>query len=505
MFIAMKKLLVALFVYCSAHSISMAQIMPLEGSKLNYRLIGFEFPQVKTAKANKVQIASGNITNQADFEQHIVNTVAVVGNKVVAEVPAFGEQYTWRVLSDDKAAGELHHFTTLFARGIDTAQYRLHVTKNEGAFSGNYTFLDANRVLYDMNGKPVWFLPDLPGVSEDLSGVRDLKVTSRGTITFLSNIYGYEVNYNGEVLWKTPNNGKVSGDTSEYYHHEFTRLENGHYMVLGAEKVTWKVPAEDFGKSMMVFGADGKPMPGTVTNEKLEFGTVIEYDAKGNVVWSWKSSKYFKDTYNQPDRQKKDVLQSHENAFSFDEKSKDLYVSFKNLGRILKVKYPSGQVVNSFGKVYDPESKTLSSKVFCEQHGVKVSPSGVVYLFNNNLCNVGATPSVLMFKEKPGAKGQMDVVWDYSYPYDDASSLRMPLTQGGNVVELPGKNMFVSMCNPFNNVFIVSHEKQVLWDAILERWNNTSKKWDSVPLYRASIIKSRAEIEKLIWNVKVGK
>ncbi len=35
----------------------------------------------------------------------------------------------------------------------------------------------------------------------------------------------------------TKESGAVSGDTEEHFHHEFTRLHNGHYMVLGNEYV----------------------------------------------------------------------------------------------------------------------------------------------------------------------------------------------------------------------------------------------------------------------------
>jgi len=53
---------------------------------------------------------------------------------------------------------------------------------------------------------------------------------------------------------------------------------------------------------------------------------------------------------------------------------------------------------------------------------------------------------------------------------------------------------------PYSEVFIVGRDKKKLWSAIPETWNTEKKKWEIPGLYRASIITSRADIEKMIWN-----
>jgi len=95
-----------------------------------------------------------------------------------------------------------------------------------------YIYLDGSRTLYDLNGNPVWFLPAKDGME-----IRDMKITPQGTITYLNGSDIYDVNYDGNILWKGPNTSVVNGDSIEHYHHEFTRLSNGHYMVLGYKKL----------------------------------------------------------------------------------------------------------------------------------------------------------------------------------------------------------------------------------------------------------------------------
>ncbi len=49
-------------------------------------------------------------------------------------------------------------------------------------------------------------------------------------------------------------------------------------------------------------------------------------------------------------------------------------------------------------------------------------------------------------------------------------------------------------------VFIVDHDKKILWSAIPESYNKVQKKWFAEPSYRASIVTDKNELERLIWN-----
>ena len=71
---------------------------------------------------------------------------------------------------------------------------------------------------------------------------------------------------------------------------------------------------------------------------------------------------------------------------------------------------------------------------------------------------------------------------------------------GGNVSELPDQSLFVCMSSTvYTGLFIVNRDKEILWSARLEKWNELNKKWVGAFQYRASIC-SREEMERLIWN-----
>ena len=423
-------------------------------------------------------------------------------SKIIAEVPSFGAQYTWRMMpaekSNNKLTGsELHHFSTLIIPAVDTNVTRLRVLKNAEQYKDAYVFLDGSGALYDMKGKPVWYFQGVEGFTNDKAPLRDLKITPQGTITFLyEELCAYEINYDGKVLWKTPHNGKVSGRNGEYIHHEFTKLQNGHYMILGCEYELWNQQLPSADSSYLIHHDDRtKPI-----NDP-----VIEYDEKGNVVWSWKSSEYFRhsDVYYHTMHGRK-VIAPHENSFYFDEKDSIIYIGFRNISRVLKVKYPEGNVLRSYGEAYGPEADQKGKGLFCGQHSVRLSDEGYLYLFDNNNCESGAgLPSILKLEEPHTAGKPLKKIWQYECTTeggspDQAVGYQFPV--GGNVIELPDHSLFANMSTTYSKVFILSKDKKILWSAVPEKWNTENKNWKMIYEYRASIITSRNELEQLIWK-----
>ncbi len=487
-----------------------AQVRPTEGSQLNYRIVGLWFPAAATPGTYKIEIADGYYNDPALFQENITRTLTTKTNSAIAEVPQFGKPYTWRItyntVGHAATQSGFYHFYTGTLPSVDTHATRLRILKKATKYAGAYVFCDKSRAMYTLDGAPVWYLPNLPGIVRDDAEVRDLKISPKGTITFVVNNKAYEINYSGEVIWEPPNDGEVSGDIEERYHHELTVLSNGHYMVLGNELVAWEWAKNAPGDSSLRLVTDEqlKNAPGKVY-PKISFGTVIEYDTAGKVVWSWKSSTYYRQTTLLHNKTVKNIFDSHENAFYFDEKRKNVYVSFKNFSQLMKIKYPEGKVTNVYGNTSDTD--TLANTLFCHQHSCKVSKKGYPYLFNNNICHPEKTPTVVLMQEPASGKGNLTKIWEYSYPYkgDFTEKRKAEGTSGGNAIELPGGEMLVSMCNPYGNVFIVNKEKQLLWDALLEKWNDGQKKWVTQSAYRYSIITSRKNLEHLIRGENIDR
>ena len=426
-------------------------------------------------------------------------------------MPYWGKQYTWRLVTFNKDHKEikdsLHHFGTILNPEMDTAIERLRIIQAAKNHKDALVFLDKNKGLYNMSGQPVWFLPGNIFLKVD---VRDLKLSPFGTITFLVKDQAYEINYDGDILWKGPDNGKVSGDSSEHYHHEFTRLANGHYMILGDEGLRWTPELIAVKDCKTLKAIDNKIANNYPDIHKSMFGTLIEYDEKGNVVWDWKSSCYFVSSdliYEDSAKpQTKKFVDVHANAFYFDEKRKVIYIGFKNISRIIKIKYPEETVMDTYGEIYKPGVPKTGNGLFCGQHSISVTHAGDLLVFNNNLCCAGPSPfppKLMVMKEVADAgKSKLKKCWEYQCTTDDNgatnNNFHALFMSGGDVKELKDNSLFVCMGGTYSKIFILNRNKEISWSAIPEVYLQTEKRWSALPQYRANIIEGAADIQKLV-------
>jgi len=494
----MNKYLFSLLFFLIINQQTEAQILPKEGSLLNFRLIGFSCSAMPQVSNYSIEIATGTYNTETSFKKNIFKSVSSKKNKIIAEVTSFDARYTWRIIykynNSVETKSKFYHFRTGIIPEIDTNINRLRILRKAKKYKDAYVFLDINKALYDMKGLPIWYLPTPE--SKDIN-IRDLKITPQGSITYVIDEMGvYEINYKGDIIWKGPNNGIVSGDSLEHYHHEFTRLKSGHYMALAQNFEYWENPTTN--DSNLIIVPKDKIKPEEINTEYTlhPMGTLIEYDKNGKVVWSWKSSDYFNGStifYHKNHGGSAIQMHAHENSFFFDETSKAIYLSCRNLDRIIKIKYPEGNIVHIYGG-----DSAMGKGFFCGQHSCRISKKGYLYLFNNNNCNPGKLPAILMMKEPISDKDSMKKVWEYECSVTAPSSNGYP--SGGNVIELPDYSLFVSMAYPDSRVFILTMDKEILWSAVAEKFNAANKKWESVNLFRASIIPSRTELERLIWN-----
>ncbi len=465
----MDKILAILFFLCIISCEVNAQILPKEGGKLNYRIIGFKFPAKDNGSKYKIEIAQDTYDDEHAFNKNIIKSFSSDTNRIIGEVPSFGTKYTWRTIFTDKngtkTKSELHHFSTMIIPSVDTNVTRLRIIKGAKKYKDAYVFLDELKTLYDMTGHPVWYLPDNKGFEKKNYNAEDIKLTPQKTITFMLSRRDAsicEINYNGDILWKGPNNGKVSGDSEEHYNHEFTRLKNGHYMVLGKETVLWELPS--FDSNIKTEDWVGLKRIGHKFYQSLLFGTIIEYNENGDVVWAWRSSDYFKtsDVYFKRDTNGIFQIGFNENSFYFDEESNTIFLNCSDkMGRVLKIKYPEGNVLNDYGEKYKICVAEVNNELFCGQHSLRYSQRGYLYLYNNNACYTGKMPTVERLEETVNDKYKYGLkkIWEYVCTIDKVNDNKTNVNtewakeyffkKGGNVLELPDLSMFVSMCGSY--------------------------------------------------------
>ena len=487
-------------IFTSCHLSIIAQVIPADSSILNYRLIGFSVPEQKGVTGYEFEVlqltrsGTGAIVETSVFKKR-TNT-----NRLIETVPQFGKTYKWRVnyYKRKKPAGssDVYSFSTGYSRFVDTSKYRLRVTVNNMRNNARYVFADGSHALYNLEGEALWYLPDIPGVVDETSAIRDIKATNRGTITFLTENNIYEIDYRGKILWQGPNDGAVNGDKAEHYHHEFTRLSNGNYMVCGNETYWAAIPKDadaDDNKYRHAKEIDGR------YRIPVRCGTLIEYDNKGKVVWQWKSSLMFGDSFLLHADKSKDGSvdpRTHLNGFYFDEKKQNIYLSFRDINSIVKISYPSGKKLAAFGQ-YGGQTAADGKLPFYGQHCCRVNRKGELYLFNNNTVGnleKGDASTVIIASESREQKEYFDVNWEFSCDMND--SVKTVSSSGGSVYELHDGLMLVSM-GAVNRLFIVAGNKELRWNAFIEA--KPVDHWRGVSNYRSSILEDDTILGQLLF------
>lgn len=481
---------------------SYAQIQPTEGSKLNYRLVGFSVPYNDKVKSYTIEIAPGHFDKNAEFQSAITITETSDDNKRIITVPQFGSDYTWRMIStykrDRKKYSPLYHFSTMYSPYTDTSKYRLKIIDTATSHKDMYVLLDFSPVIYNMRGEPIWFLPDIPNAIERGKRIRDLKATPFGTFTIMSDYGAFEFDYNGKLLWRAPNDGKVSGDTAENYHHEFTRLNNGNYITAGFEK-TYRLVPSSFDTNLINKSDETFVKRDSKYYKRIDCGTIIMYDTAGNVIWSWHSSNYFSDDdyfgkvfgdgmYN---------TSTHLNGVYFDEPNNVIYASFRDLSRVIKISYPSGEVIRVYGKRSEKKTGRPYKTPFKAQHCPRINKDGNFYLFNNNTDRERDIVSQLcIFKEPADPNGALNKIWEF--PCDIDTFALAGSASGGSVCMLDDSCILACM-GIQGRVFLVNYNKQVLWNAIPE-YKDEYGVWTIQPEYRASYIENPMELRRYIFK-----
>ena len=465
-----------------------AQILPAPGAKLNYTQVMFEYEKVKGVPLYLIQIAEdipGTSFERCLITQKDSSTATMISGL------EFGKKYKWRY-AGVTGSGPLawrgpYHFeipedTLLRLRPLD-----LKVSVNDSANQGGLIINDASYVIYDRTGRPVWYLPQpwqfkFTRLSNDPKNPRYklqqmdvlprcvyLSLNPYGTITYFSDSSIIESDLNGNKLWQKHFCTTPSEMGENAYNHALMRMPNDHYITLGNEMVR-RMPAR-----LDSIGRIKYPQRDTINGiayAPVEFGTVLEYDKKGDLVWTWNSEDYF-DRYGSVPKDNM-TLQAHVNALSVDRNNEFVYVGFRNINRIVKVEKRTGQVVDSWG----PRSGLIDSLAgatvpkhdlyIYRQHNADILDDGTVLIYNNNdYPNTDSLPSVVIFSQRPESDGQ--VVWKYYYELDTPT--RHIGRIGGSAQQLKNGNILVCT-GTSNHIFEVTRDKKIVWQAVMKSNDN---------------------------------
>lgn len=471
-----------------------ADILPRDNSRINYTSVYFEEELVTGAHSYELVLYSDSARLNQEGGHFFIRTGG--------SVPAFHASglnwsmfYFWRVEAYDQdhkliRPAKLHHFSTTriivgFANATE-AWLDIKTNKREKHAEG-LLMIDYTRCVYNRNGTAVWTLPNIPGIVDEETQIRDLKFTRDHTITFLTDRNAVEIDLEGNVLWKAPSRFVFEKDTI-LYHHDLKKTVRGTYVVLGTRKVNrlmygnyTEKQIQDASEITMI---NGKPY------KKAQITVVLEFDKNGKLVWFWDANHYISDedlAYKKGGNGLP-IFSTHANAFSESEDGKTIYVGFRDLSRIVKVDKGSKKVKMSYGEKFPSGEARVANSAFRKQHDGTITKRKTLLIFNNNepATKEGerSVSKLIEVKEDIGPNDSA-VIWSFALDFDNLTTGFSP--GGGNVTELPNSNLLLS-AGTLNRILEVTRDKEVVWDALLMMRVRNDPNWRPFPQYRCSWI-----------------
>jgi hypothetical protein len=433
-----------------------------------------------------------NIRENREEKNSLIDQLDSSGVTIIGNL-SFGKSYGWQVFAYDSIGRQIgrsenYSFTITRSPWLDSTRFRTRIINNDTADNaGGLVCLDFMRTIIDRQGFPVWFFPETNAEIKTAPTIRDLRFTHDGNITFLTERNIYECDELGKILWKGPDDGKISGDTSEFYHHCFRKLNSGNYMVLGNKYVYVKIPyALDSSK----YNQDPDiKMMNSELYKKVEFGTIIEYDSSGKVLWSWDSQHYLslEDIFYRKMTADMPLVNAHLNSFDIDEKTGIVYAGFRNFNRVVVIDKETGQVLNSIGAKMPSGEARSGDGFFIQQHDSRILPNGNLAVFNNDsVSKEGVVSSVIIFSLPKSLEEESRILWKFNCNFDSLTNGKSP--KFGNITALPNGHFLVCM-GSLNRLIEIDDNNKIYWDCFTEN-SVDGKIWQPFADYRANFTSS---------------
>ena len=189
------------------------------------------------------------------------------------------------------------------------------------------------------------------------------------------------------IVWEEPNEESV--------HHEFIELPWGDYM--GIANLYQDGPVYPNPFDQIYYGSYGCPPDGVTDCWPWKGDRLVIWnkDTK-EVVWSWSVFDYYDMSdfdYNEWNTGEPEQPMpggeghfnwTHVNAFYFDARDNTILISSRNLSRITKIQYPSGDIIWNMGRESASGDVTFGHNLdFSWQHSISLTSENYILIFDN--------------------------------------------------------------------------------------------------------------------------
>lgn len=449
------------------------QISPQNYAKLNYTEVLFQWETIVNADNYVLEIV-----DKTENKLFLKDSFPLSGT--IIHHLKWKHKYEWKVsayaMKKKLFTSPTRSFETLFNYKVDSTRYRHKIIKNSLQTDSLYILMDNPGVIIDLKGNPVWFYPDTM-----VARVFNLKLLNNGDVVAMKpkgvrsaneNLVFEELTLDGKKVWQAPNSAGISGDTSEYYHHDFQILANGHYLIVGNQ----------FAK---------------VNGFYVKYGTVIEYDTAKKVVWDWNSKDYLVMMDLEAEGVQDHV--AHLNSIYLDEKKDELWISFRYLDRVIVLDRKTKKVLRSYGSKLPSGEAQLANGLFRKQHSAQLVGKKQPYLmmYDNRTGKGTDTLSYMLILDI----NANPIKEKYRFPMRFAGGRQSWSESKGDVDQMADSLFLVDM-GAIPRTVIIDTTQGIVWQCEHQHRQDANQIWMSVEEnYRAHYAPT---LYPQHWNLTIG-
>ncbi len=426
---------------------------PPDGSTLNYTHVLFEWEQEPDTDSYTFELASDisflNILISSDCPSLIhIEKIAV----------EWETAYYWRIKTDSGEIIDIFSFTTGSPKSTsEVTIYNGDLTADGVTIYG--AFYDYYSVVLDKSGIEIWnsenehFIYYNTDYYGNLYGAKLVNDPD-------GNYYmGVQFDLDNSIIWEEPN--------EEFIHHDMIPLPNGNFLGISEEPEIGPVPIGDWTSiCIQFFGAD-------LCNGVNEFfpwigDKLVEWDRETKeVVWSWSVFDHFSmEDYDIENGTWFDAFNSspmeydwtHMNAVIFNDEESAIYASIRHLSRIVKIAYPSGEVIWSLGMNMPSGDVSFGYDLgFNFQHGLQLLENGNIVSFDNG--NSTGMSRALEIAISDLDSLTAEIAWEYELDSELFGAF------SGNVQELDNGNYLITTVGDAGTSLEVTSGHELVWEA----------------------------------------
>ena len=414
-----------------------SDFVPSNNSNLNYTQVFFKWPQISNIEYYVLYLS--------DDSQNSIQVNSVTNSILIDDFISWNNEYYWSVCGFDEFDNINFCYDSIsFSINSLPAYYpdgNQVLVLNEDYHDG-ITVLDFDSqgfsAAIDKMGVPIWFV-DKSSFGNFNPKVLVTQLLESGNFIGIGTGTGYEFDINGTIVFETP---------SDYgAHHHFIKKDSSYFLIDAIDELN----------------ACPSNCPDNLPEEIYWQGDrFVEIDSNGELLWEWSTFDYidlndynplYLDRLSNSYPTDSSMDWTHSNSIFYD--NQNIFVSIRNLSRIIKIDYNTKELVWHIGDVNFMDEIYFNNTIeFSGQHSVEVLDNGNILFFDNHSHLEPEVSRCIEFSYSE-LDDSVHVLWEYILPNLFTGSR-------GECNRLPNGNTLINVGRT-GNLIEVNNSDEIVW------------------------------------------